>query len=186
MRCDVHRLVSAYNPLMSNRFQSAVSNPSLLWFMTALSLALNVILIGVVVALIVIARQTATDLASQLQAVSDQSISFTIQLTQTVPVRASVPLEYDVNVPVNQSVEVDTVATGERDVPLLGRVKFDVPIKTTIPINFTVPVSITKDVPVEASVPLSLDIPVQIPLRKSKLGAAINALADKLNQVAGR
>lgn len=154
--------------------------------MTALSLALNLILIGIVVALIVMARQTAADLASQLQAVSDQSISFTIQVTQTVPVRASVPLAYDVSVPVNQSVEVDTVATGERDVPLLGRVKFDVPLKTTIPINFTVPVSITKDVPVEANVPLGLDIPVQIPLNKTALGRSIDVLAQTLYKISGR
>jgi hypothetical protein len=78
-----------------------------------------------------------------------------------------------------------TVKVG-KELPVLGKIEFDVPIQTNVPISLSVPVAISQTVPVNADVPLNLEIPLEIPVRDTPIKATLDQVVKALNNFAGR
>ena len=154
--------------------------------MSALSLAIGLVLLALVVAVTLTARNIAAEAATQIEAVSRGTITTTVRISQTVPIRASVPVNQAFEVPFNQQLPIDTVIKLQRELPVIGLVNFDLPIKTTIPVNVKVPVTINQNLPIDTSVLVQLDVPVTVSLAGSPLSAQLNAIAATLRRFAGR
>jgi len=169
--------------MMQNPKHSA---PTALWVIAIVSLALNVVILVVLVAGLVAARQMAGDAASALESFSQQTISYRFRVNQTVPVSADVPFQLDLIVPVNQTLDVNTVVTVSRELPVIGQIEFDVPIQTSIPVSFEVPLIINQTFPITTDVALNLEIPLDVSIADTPLKQAIDAVAQPLKVFGGR
>ena len=162
------------------------SAPAALWALALVSLLLNIALAALLVVATLSVRQFAADTADALAAVGNTDINYTFRLNQTVPVRAEVPFTQNIIVPISQSIDVDTVVTVSRELPVIGVIDFDVPIQASIPVQFDVPIMVSQTFPVSAEVPLNLEIPLNIRISETPLKATIDAVVRSLNAFAGR
>ena len=157
-----------------------------LWALAIISFILNIIVIGVLVIAVVIGRQMAADAADQIDAISQQTIHYTFHITQTVPVRTNVPFNQSTVVPFNQNLPISTTVRVNKEIPVIGQITFDVPIRADVPVSLSIPIEISHTISVNSEVPLSLDIPLQIPLKDTPLKAALDNMVKALNTIAGR
>jgi hypothetical protein len=128
----------------------------------------------------------AGDAAAQLEAASRSTISTTVRVSQTIPIRAVVPVNQSFDVPFVQQLPIDTVVQIQRELPVIGLINFDLPIKTTIPVNLRFPVTISQSLPINTSVQVQFDVPVTVSLADTSLSAQLNAIAAMLRRLAGR
>ena len=154
--------------------------------MAALSLAISLVLVALVIAGVMAVRSVAGDAATQLEAAGRSTISTTVRVSQTIPIRAVVPVNQTFEVPFNQQLPIDTVVQIQRELPVVGLINFDLPIKTTIPVNLRFPVTISQSLPINTSVQVQFDVPVTVSLSESPLSAQLSAIAAMLRRVAGR
>jgi hypothetical protein len=171
---------------MRNPERFAPRAPRTLWAAALISLFLNVALAGALVYGWATARRVAGEAATALDAFADQTITYQFRLNQTVPVRAEVPFEETLMVPVRRDLDINTTVTVSQELPVIGQVTFDVPIRANIPVSFEIPFVISQTFPVQADVPLNLEIPVELPIRDTPLKPAIDALSRPLKDLAGR
>ena len=158
----------------------------LLWALALCSFILNILVIGVLIVVYIYGRQVAADLADQLDTFSQQTINYSVHITQTVPVRADVPFSQTMTVPFNVNVPVSTTVKVSKEIPVVGQITFDVPIQTEVPVSLSVPIEISRTLAVNTDVPLSLDVPLQIPLKDTSLKTALDGIIKALNSFAGR
>ncbi len=171
---------------MQTPIRSKPSAPATLWALALVSLLLNIALVALIVVVVMWARQFAADTADALNAVGNQDINYTLRLNQTVPVRAEVPFAQTIVVPISQSIDVNTIVTVSRELPVIGVIDLDVPIQASIPVNFEVPIAVNQTFPVSADVPLNMEIPLSIRVNETPLKAAIDSVVRSLNTFAGR
>ncbi len=171
---------------MRNPEHPAPSAPKALWVIALISLVLNLALAGALVYGWVTARRFAADTATALETFSNQTITYRFRLNQTVPVRADVPFEQTLMMPVRQNLDIDTTVTVSQELPVIGQVTFDVPIRANVPVSFDIPFVISETFPVYTDVPLNLEIPVELPIRDTPLKPAIDALIQPLKNLAGQ
>lgn len=162
------------------------SAPLALWLVAGLSLALNIVILGVIVAGLMAARTYAGEAANQLENASRAALTTTVRISQTVPIRAQVPINQSLEVPINQNLPIDTVVQVQREVPVLGVLNFDLPIKTNIPVNLKAPVTINTSITVDTVVPVRADVPVTVSLAGTPLGDQLASLARMLRKLAGQ
>ena len=171
---------------MQTPIRPRASAPAALWALALVSLFLNIALAVLLVVIVLSARQFASDTADALSDVGNQDINYTFRLNQTVPVRAEVPFTQDIIVPISQSINVDTVVTVSRELPVIGVIDLDVPIQASIPVQFDVPIVVSRTFPVSAEVPLNLEIPLNIRISETPFKATIDSVVRSLKAFAGR
>jgi len=154
------------------------------WLLTLLSLMLNCVVIGALVYGVMLARQIAGGAANALESLGNQTINYSLQISQTVPVRTTVPFNQRLDIPINQTVPVDTIIQINPTLPVVGPIALDVPVKTTIPVRITVPISFSQSIPVNADVPINLVVPIQIRIADTELKPQIDAWVRLLRQFA--
>ncbi len=156
--------------------------------LTLLSLAFN----GVVILGLLRARQialaTVTGARATVIGVSDDTLSYTLEVKQEIPIVTSIPFDEDVIVPIRTTIPVSTtivvpvnlgISTYDLEIPIRTTIPVDlevpsgeggtVSVRTTIPINTTtvVPVDLgitTNDleVPIRTTIPVDLEVVVPI------------------------
>ncbi|MCS7059570.1 MAG: hypothetical protein RMN25_00230 [Anaerolineae bacterium] len=171
---------------MQTPIRSKPSAPAALWTLALASFLLNVVLIALLILGIMWARRLAADTADALIAFGNQDINYTLRLNQTVPVRAEVPFVQNVVVPIRQTIDVNTVVTVSRELPVVGVLEFDVPIQASIPVQFDVTIPVSQTFPVNTDVPLNMEIPLSIRVSDTSLKSTIDSVARALNTFAGR
>jgi hypothetical protein len=177
--------------------------------LTLLLLALN----GAFVYGLLQARQIALKAVASARAtaasIGDETLSYTFEIHQEIPVAASVPFHEEVTVPVQTSVPISTsvvvpvqttvpiktsvvvpidlgTTSYNRTVPLdLGVISYSltVPISTAFPVDleFTVPVSKTVDI--ATTVPVDLAFPIEIAIADTPLAGYLEDLDAYLAKV---
>ena len=166
--------------------QQRRSASPVLWALAIFSFILNILVISVLVIVFISGRQVAAGLADQIDAFSQQTINYSLHITQTVPVHTNVPFSQTMTVPFNVNVPISTTVKVSKEIPVVGQITFDVPIQAEVPVSLSIPIEISRTIGVNADVPLSLDVPLQIPLKDTSLKAALDGIVKALNSLAGR
>jgi len=153
--------------------------------LTLLSLAFN----GVVILGLLRARQialaTVTDARATVIGVGDDTLSYTLEVKQEIPIVTSIPFDEDVIVPIRTTIPVSTTIV----VPVnLGIPTYDleIPIRTTIPVDLEVVVPISKTVHVATTVALDVDVPIEIPIADTPLVGYLEELDAVLARIETR
>ncbi len=157
--------------------------PVLLWMIALLSLAINIVIIAGLVVGIITARRFAANAADKLEALGNSTIATTVRVNREVTVDTTVPFVYSDSIAIEQNLPIDTVVNIKQEVPVIGLIDFNVPIKTSVPIRLKVPVSIKQSIPVKASVPINFDVPVAVQIRDTPLKAQIDEFVKLLRAV---
>lgn len=157
--------------------------PVLLWMIALLSLAINIVIIAGLVIAIGAARAFAGSAADKLEALGNSTIATTVRVNREITVDTTVPFAYSDNIVIEQNLPIDTVVNIKQEVPVIGLIDFNVPIKTSVPINLKVPVSIKQSIPVKATVPINFDVPVAVQIRDTPLKAQIDEFVKVLRAV---
>ena len=166
------------------------SAPPLLWIIAVTSLILNLALIGAIAygvfAGIGIGRTIAGTAADQLEAFGSSTFSTTVRVQHTINIDTSVPFEYADTISIDQVVPIKTTVAVAQEFPIIGILKFDVPIDTSVPISVSVPIRIERRVPISLSVPIDFTVPVAVQLKdtpvKPQIDAAVNTLRELQKQ----
>lgn len=153
-----------------------------LFLLVLCSLGLNVLLLG---RLYVVQESAVTALDQGLVAVEDlkgEVISYTVTLSQTVPVDADVPFKKQFNVRLETTVPIKTEAQVPIQTPL-GTYNINVPIDTQVPIDTTIPVQIDQTLHISAEVPLQMRVPIAISIRETALSGYLDQLQETLRKL---
>jgi len=124
-----------------------------------------------------LACDTITGLNKLVDDFEGAVITRTIFISQTIPVRFSLPLDQSTNVQLTRDVPLSRPAT-----MVLpgggGRINGTVSLK--LPDGQNLPVHMRMTVPVDQQLPVQMTVPVSIPLRETELGGVIRQLKTLL------
>lgn len=150
--------------------------------LTLLSLALN----GAIIYGLLQARQIALKTVAGARAIAtgigNETISYTFEVHQEIPVAASVPFHEEITVPVQTTVPISTTVV----VPInLGITSYNlrVPIRTLVPINLEFTVPISKTVDVATTVPLDFPSLIEISIADTPLVGYLDSLDADLAEL---
>ena len=163
-----------------------LSSPPVLWALAIVALLLNFLVVGVLIFATFTAREVAGTAADQLEALSQQPVSFMFRITQTVPIRTMIPFHQKLGMPFTHTVSINTSVVVSKELPVIGQIAFDVPIQASIPISFDIPIDVDTTVPVSMEIPLNLQIPVQIHLGATPIGDVLDETIRALRALAGK
>lgn len=143
---------------------------------SALSLAVNVVLCLVVLALLSMRgtlQQTVTGQSTNvLGGLYDNFVKMDqATIKSTIPVDASIPLNITVPVQTRTTIMLSEATTirSPRVLIRTGGLTLDTPALVTLPQGQPLVVDLNFTLPVQTSVPVHLDVPVNIPLRDTEL-----------------
>jgi len=156
----------------------------LLWLVTLISLALNVIII---VSLLNARRQAATaftQAAATVASLKSGVIAYNVSINDEIPVAMDVPVKFTVTIPISKTIPIDTTVKVPIELPIVGKRIIDVPISTKIPISFTVDVPINETLPINATVPVNLDVPIKIKIADTLLAGTLDDVEKILLELA--
>ena len=117
---------------------------------------------------------------AELDAFQTSTISFEVDIDETIPVETDFTLQRTVQVPIVTSLpirqELDTTIT------IAGPLGIDIPVDVTVPIDVDVPVDLLVDIPIDETVPIATDIPVRltVPIDVAVEGSPLADLAGAL------
>jgi hypothetical protein len=162
--------------------------PALLWLIGLLSLFLNIVLIGALIAGWLSVRGFAKTSVDELEALGNSTIATTVRIADRgLPINATVPINFTHEVAINQRIPINEVLPIRQTVPLLGEVAFDVPVSLDIPVNVTVPITISRQVEISTTIQAnSLEVPVAVQIRDTPLKQQIDTIVKLLRNVAGQ
>jgi hypothetical protein len=162
--------------------------PTALLVLTVLvvfSLTLNALTIAALLWMRDIALEEVADARSLVNGIRNTTFSHTIEISQDIPVRTSVPFEEEVLVPVNTTIPLNTNVIVPIDLGPLGTFDVDVPIRAAIPINLEVAVPIEETIEIDTTVPLKLSVPIGISVSETSLSEQLDKrdrALDRLEQ----
>lgn len=136
--------------------------------LTLLSLVLNGVLVFELLQLRRAAHRVVTEARSIVTEVADDTLSYTVEVDQKIPVSAEIAFNEAVSVPINTVVPISTTVV----VPVnlgFGTYELGLPIQTVFPIDMEVDVPISETVDVTAVVPLEVDVPIEIAISDTPL-----------------
>ena len=117
---------------------------------------------------------------AELDSFQTSTISFEVDIDETIAVDTEFILQRTVQVPIVATVpirqELDTTIT------VAGPLGVDIPLDVTVPINVDVPIDLVVDIPIDETVPIATDIPVQlnVPIDVEVEGSPLADLAGTL------
>jgi len=136
--------------------------------LTLLSLALN----GIVIFGSLQLRQTAQDVVGDAQnllaEMSSDTLSYTVQLDQDIPISTDVPFNEVFSVPVNTVVPISTTVRVPVDLGF-RTYRLTIPIETIVPVDVEATVPVSQVVDITTIVPLQVAVPIEIPIAGTSL-----------------
>lgn len=136
-----------------------------------------------------LARLAAIDALSNaettLDKLANEVIVYNIKVNQAVPVKADVPLNQKIDIPLDTVIPIDQVIkfpfkTGNTQIEL------EMPIKADFPIDMVVPVQFNNTISVDTTVQLDTAVPVKIELNKTQLAGYIEQARLDVKQLKNR
>jgi hypothetical protein len=175
---EIPRGRNVRNFFRNRKFQPAV------WMVgSLLSLIVNVVLIGVVIALMnnlfaiksVVQNQLLGGLYENFILMSQSSIQYTVPVNTTMPVKFDLPLNADTVVTLLEDTPISnarvTLYTG-------GLTIVNAPTDIVLPAGTRLPIRLDMVVPVDQTIPVSLEVMVDIPLKDTELNYAFLGLQN--------
>jgi hypothetical protein len=158
----------------------------LLGLLTALSLARNGAIILALLQGRRIALNTTADTRAALADISRSTFSYTLEVSQDIPVKTSIPFNEEVIVPIQTTVPISTVVVVPINPPLLPAFNLSVPINTIVPVDLEIAVPISQTVDIATTVPLDVAVPVEIPIADTPLAGFLDELDAALARLEDR
>jgi len=139
--------------------------------------------------------QGFADAIDGLETFASSSISFDVDVDETIAIDTEVTIRRTVTVPINEVISIrETIPIREEiettivvnafgfDVPIDVKVpvEIDVPISIDVPIDLEVEIPIDETVPVNTEVPIQLSIPIEINIADTELATLAEALTEGL------
>lgn len=127
-------------------------------------------------------KEQITALTAEVAQARQEVFSAQFALDQAVPVRADVPIQQTLRVPISTTVTIND----QVDVPLttpLGDVTIPVPLNINVPVNTNVPVNISETVTISTTVDLNLDVPVRVPVSETSFADYLESLERYLTDL---
>lgn len=153
-----------------------------LGLLTLLSLALNVTVVLGLLRFRAIAANTLSEARAIIAEIGDDTLSYTVQVDQEIPVAASIPFSEQVAVPINTTVPISTTVV----VPVnlgIATYRLSVPISTVFPVDLEVSVPVSQTVDIATAVPLDVDVPVEIPVAETPVSGYLQELDATLAKI---
>ncbi len=154
--------------------------------MVVLSLTLNALIIVTLLWVRDIALEEVADARSLVNGIRNTTFSHTIEVSQDIPVKTSVPFEEEVLVPVNTTIPLNTNVIVPIDLGPLGTYDIDIPIRAAIPINLEVAVPIKETIEIDTTVPLELTVPIEISVSETSLNEQLDKQDRALDRIEQR
>lgn len=145
--------------------------------LTLLSLAFNAIVILEFLQLRRAAHRVVTDARALVEEISDDTVSYTVELDQEIPISTEIPFSESISVPINTVVPIDTTVVVPVDLRFTTY-NLTVPIETVFPVDMEVTVPVSQVIDVTTVVPLNVDVPIEIAISETPLAdylADVNA-----------
>ncbi len=139
-----------------------------LWALVIILLILNLLLLYALNLARLTAVETLGEVEATLDSLANEVIVYNVELNQAVPIRADVPFNQTMEIPLNTVVPIDQVLT----VPFQmggSEVELDVPLKADFPIDMVVPVEFNEVVNVDTTIQLNTTVPVEIDIAQTPL-----------------
>jgi hypothetical protein len=136
--------------------------------LTCLSLALNGVVIFGSLKLRQTARGVVGDAQTLLAEMSNDTLSYTVELDQEIPISADVPFNEVLSVPVNTVVPISTTVRVPVDLGFTTY-RLTVPIETIVPVDLEATVPVSQVVDVTTIVPLQIAVPIEIHIPETAL-----------------
>lgn len=153
----------------------------LLAALTSLSLILNAVIIVELLQLRRAARSSIADARTLLTDLTDETLSYTVEVDQQIPISTSVPFNEAVTVPINAVVPISTTIVVPVDLRFTTY-KLAVPINTVLPVDMDVTVPFSQTVDVTTAVPIDVDVPVEIDVADTRLAHYLQELDAALQK----
>jgi hypothetical protein len=148
----------------------------LLWAIAIASLALNLFVIKTLLDVRSQAGVAFGQAAGAIGTIKDGTIEYTARIEATVPVALDVPVKFDVEVPIRETIAIDTTVSVPIDFPIVGRRIINLPISTEIPIDITVRVPVDETLPINAEIPVDLSVPFRLRIVDTPFGEGLGEL----------
>lgn len=155
---------------------------AVLTVLTLFSLALN----GIVILGFLQLRQGMHDVVTDARAVITQlagdTLSYTVELDQDIPLSTEIPFSDTFSVPVNTVVPINTRVVVPVDLGF-ATYRVTVPIETVFPIDMEVTVPVSQVVDITTIVPLEVEVPVEVAVSETPLAAYLLEVDRGLEQI---
>lgn len=134
------------------------------------------------------ALETVSRTIQELEAFDEVTIETTVQIDEQIPVRAVVPFQENMRIPVQVTIPIrDEIATtAVFQISQLGLsipVDITIPLMFDVPIDITVPVDIDRQVPISTTVPIQLEVPIVLDLGETPLPRHVELLEQGLKDL---
>ncbi|NJL33140.1 MAG: hypothetical protein HC893_03925 [Chloroflexaceae bacterium] len=113
-----------------------------------------------------------------MRGAQDEVITTIIRIDHDVPIRATVPVQKEISVPIRTTVEIDDGF----DFNLAGQ-RVRIPIDITVPVSTTVPIQINETVEISTTVAINVDLPVTVPMSDTIVVDYLDALYQALTDI---
>jgi hypothetical protein len=152
----------------------------LLWIVTLVSLAMNIMLLRGLLIARQVAIQSVHDSISVLEGFQHQVINYDIHIDQTLPVKTDIPIDMTVPIHIKDDFDINSSVTVSVPAGPLGTIPVHVPISTTIPIDKTLMVPIKQTLTIDTTIPVKFDVPITFSVQQTGLFAAIEETKARL------
>lgn len=124
------------------------------------------------------------DAVAGIDEFANSTITFNVNINETVPISADVVLNRTIAVPINTTIPIDEKF--DTTITINGPFGIDIPLNITVPIQLDLPIDLTVDIPVnetipiDTEVPVNLDVPIEIDISQTELATLAESLSQGL------
>jgi hypothetical protein len=155
----------------------------ILAILVILSLTLNALTIATLLWVRNVALDEVAEARALVAGIRGTTLSHTVEINETIPVKTSVPFEEQVLVPVNTTIPINTTVIVPIDAGPLGTFDIDIPIRAAIPVNLEVAVPIKETIEIDTTVPVNLKVPIEIAISETSLADHLDERDEALDRI---
>jgi hypothetical protein len=130
-----------------------------------------------------VALEEVVEARALVASIRRTTLSHTVEINETIPVKTSVPFEEQVLVPVNTTIPINTTVIVPIDAGPLGTFDIDIPIRAAIPVNLEVAVPIKETIEIDTTIPVDLEIPIEIAISETSLAEPLDERDEALDRI---
>lgn len=123
------------------------------------------------------------DIRAIVKDIGEDTLVYTFEVDQEIPVAASIPFSQEITVPINTTVPVTTTVIVPIDLGLTTY-NLKVPVNTVFPVDMEVTVPVSQTVDIVTTVPLDIDVPIEIAVAETPLVGYLDQLDATLADMA--
>jgi hypothetical protein len=117
-----------------------------------------------------------------LDSMANEVIVYNVEVNQAVPMKADIPFNRAMEIPVNTVIPIDQELTLPFQTPA-GEVTLSVPVQTEVPINTVVPIQFNETISVDTVVQLDTSLPIELQIAKTSLAGYLTQAKSDIGRL---